>query len=796
MLYPINFEAKIGFDKIRDLIKERCVSEVGHQEIDKMAFGSDFEGILSELLVVEECMHLLSESEDGIPLGRIADVRSCMQRTQVEGTFLDVSDVVDMRSTLTTLHQIVSYIERRDAERFPKLVEMVKPIAVFPDVTRRIDSMLDKYGEIKDQASPELNSIRKSILRAQGSVSKILHSILKKAQEDGLVEKDTAPTIRDGRLVIPVLSMNKRKISGIVYDESATGKTSYVEPTAVVEVNNRLRELENEERREIVRILTEFTDFLRPYYDTVEESLVFLGVMDGLRSKGLFSLSIGAIKPHLTDKSEMNWYEARHPLLEMSLKRQGRAIEPLNIRLNDSQRIVLISGPNAGGKSVCLKTVGLLQYMLQCGLPIPVSERTVSGIFDRLFIDIGDEQSIENDLSTYSSHLLNMKNFIRYGTSGTLVLIDEFGTGTEPQLGGAIAQSVLERLNNIGMYGVITTHYSNLKRFAADTAGIVNGAMLYDRHEMRPLFALSIGNPGSSFAIEIARKIGLPEDVLHSAIEQVGHDHVDFEKYLQDVSRDKRYWENKRQQVKDQERRLKRLQEEYEQKLSEMRSKEKETLRKAKQEASDLLSKANAQIEQTIRTIQESKADKQKTKQVRSELSDMKRVLDKEKAVAERRSGKSEPLVVGDKVRVLGQQAVGELLSVTGKQCQVAFGQLKSSVPLAKLERVSSSEQKRMAQKGGVSKQTIDSVREKQLEFKQEIDVRGMRVDEALQAVIYFIDDAHMLGVSRVRILHGTGTGALRQAIRDYLHQTSWVSSYRDEHVQFGGAGITVVEMK
>lgn len=797
MLYPKNFENKISFDQIRGLIKERCVSQQGSELIDAMSFSSDFDVIVLSLTQIEEMMTLLTETGEGLPLGSLADLRPAFARTQADGTFLDVKDVVDLRLNVSTLRAVTSYLRVRDEERFPALIKMTESVELFPDIEREIDRIINKYGEVKDTASPQLAEIRRSILSAQSSISKTLNAILRQAQASGIVDKEAAPTIREGRLVIPVSAMNKRKIQGIIHDESATGKTVFVEPTAVVEVNNRLRELENEERREIIRILVEFTDSVRPYYDAIAQSVYFLAEVDALRAKAQFSISIRAIKPYLVSDCEVDWHEARHPLLEMSLVRQGRKIEPLNIKLTRKQRILLISGPNAGGKSVCLKTVGLLQYMLQCGLPIPLHERSRAGLFKSIFIDIGDEQSIENDLSTYSSHLLNMKNCIKFSNGKSLLLIDEFGTGTEPQIGGAIAEAVLDRFNKNKVFGVITTHYTNLKHFAAQTEGIVNGAMLYDRNQMRPLFMLSIGTAGSSFAIEIARKIGLPEDVIAAASEMVGTEQVDFDKHLQDVARDKRYWENKRQQVKDKEKRLQQLTERYEQLIEGMRVKEKETLRQAKQEAAEILSQANKEIEKTIRIIKETQADKEATRKSREEVGKLREKMERG-AQQSAPKKQQKPLVVGEHVQIVGQNVIGKLLEIQGKAAIVAFGQIKSTVALNRLERVSAGQAKQAEQRMASqrSSNATEDIRNRQLTFKQEIDVRGMRVDEALQAVVYFIDDAAMVSATQVRILHGTGTGALRQAIRDYLHQASMVKSYRDEHVQFGGAGITVVEMK
>ena len=797
MLYPKNFENKISFDQIRGLIKERCVSQQGAELIDAMAFSYDFDAIVLSLTQIEEMMTLLTETGEGLPLGSLADLRPAFARTQADGTFLDVKDVVDLRLNVSTLRAVTTYLRARDAERFPALIKMTESVELFPNIEHEIERIINKYGEVKDTASPQLAEIRRSILSAQSSISKTLNAILRQAQASGIVDKETAPTIREGRLVIPVSAMNKRKIQGIIHDESATGKTAFVEPTAVVEVNNRLRELENEERREIIRILVEFTNLVRPYYEAIAQSVYFLAEVDALRAKSQFSISIRAIKPYLVSDCEVDWHEARHPLLEMSLVRQGRKIEPLNIKLTRKQRILLISGPNAGGKSVCLKTVGLLQYMLQCGLPIPLHERSRAGLFKSIFIDIGDEQSIENDLSTYSSHLLNMKNCIKFSNGKSLLLIDEFGTGTEPQIGGAIAEAVLDRFNKNKVFGVITTHYTNLKHFAAQTEGIVNGAMLYDRNQMRPLFMLSIGTAGSSFAIEIARKIGLPEDVIVAASEMVGTEQVDFDKHLQDVARDKRYWENKRQQVKDKEKRLQQLTERYEQLIEGMRVKEKETLRQAKQEAAEILLQANKEIEKTIRIIKETQADKEATRKSREEVGKLREKMERgAQQVSPKKQQK--PLEVGEHVQIAGQNVIGKLLEIQGKAAIVAFGQIKSTVALNRLERVSAGQAKQAEQRMAAqrSSNATEDIRNRQLTFKQEIDVRGMRVDEALQAVVYFIDDAAMVSATQVRILHGTGTGALRQAIRDYLHQASMVKSYRDEHVQFGGAGITVVEMK
>ena len=796
MLYPVNFEHKIGFDSVRSLIDEKCAGSWGVEEAEKMSFSNDFDTIVASLTLINEMMSLITDS-NALPVPVVIDLRHQFADTKAEGTFLETKDLIALKKNISTLRELVKFISDADPNRFPSLINFVKDTFTFANIENRIDSIINRFGDVKDNASPNLAQIRRDIIISQNSVSKIMRSVLNKAAEDGLIDKDVTPSLREGRLVIPVSSMNKRRIPGIVHDESATGKTVFIEPTAVVEVNNRIRELENEERREIIRILTEFTNFVRPFYDDILNSCLLVAKIDAIRAKALFSIDIKAIKPYLYSDCRIDWYEARHPLLEKSLTRQGKKIQPLNIRLNKKQRILLISGPNAGGKSVCLKTAGLLQYMLQCGLPIPIHERSNAGIFQSIFIDIGDEQSIENDLSTYSSHLINMKNCIKYSNGKSLLLIDEFGTGTEPQLGGAIAEAVLNRLNTNHVYGIITTHYTNLKHYAAQTEGIVNAAMLYDRNKMQPLFMLSIGTAGSSFAIEIARKIGLPDDVINAASKIVGEEQIDFDKHLQDVARDKRYWEQKRAKIKEEEKKLQSLTEHYDALVQDIKKKEKEIIRNAKEEASQIIKNSNAKIENTIRAIKESAADKNITQSERRELENFKKSLDKQ---LEKQPSDKQPqdFHKGDRVRIKGQNITGTIDAVNGKTAIVFFGQIKSTVDVSKLEHLTASQLKEMEKYStnavANTKKGFD-MRERQLNFSQDIDVRGMRVDEALQAVIYFLDDAQMFNVSRVRILHGTGTGALKSAIRDYLYQSSIVKSFKDEHVQFGGAGITVVDL-
>lgn len=822
VIYPSNFEYKIGFDSIRRLLVEKCLSPLGKEQVDLMEFSSDYQLISIFLSQTEEFMQILQE-EDDFPTNHFFDIRPALKATRVEGTWMDENTLFDLSRSLKTIHAIVKFFLKEEEENspYPELRALAGEVMLFPQITAKIDTVIDKFGRIRDNASPELSRIRRELSNTMGSISKTLDRILRSARADGLVEKDVAPTMRDGRLVIPVAPAFKRKLKGIVHDESATGKTVFIEPGEVVEANNRIRELENEERREIVRILTTLTTEIRPLAPEIAEAYVFLSKIDFIRSKARLSIELGAIKPAIENRQILVWNYAKHPLLYLSHKKQNREIVPLDIELDEVNRILIISGPNAGGKSVCLKTVGLLQYMLQCGLPIPLSENSKVGIFDHIFIDIGDEQSIENDLSTYSSHLTNMKFFVRNANNSTLLLIDEFGGGTEPQIGGAIAEALLKRFNERKAFGVITTHYQNLKHYANEHEGVVNGAMLYDRHQMQPLFKLAIGNPGSSFAVEIARKIGLPEEVIADASELVGSDYINMDKYLQDIVRDKRYWETKRQNVRQQEKRLEELTAGYESNIESLEKQRKEILAQAKTQTEQILSEANARIENTIKEIREAQAEKEKTKLIRSELGEFRDSLEKlESAGAlphlkKKHSKNSEkpkndhhlvkekpkqpevqPILENDYVKIKGQTAVGQVLKIKGKQAEVAIGMIKTTVKLDKLEKVSKSQIKKEERKNTfVSNTTSDMIYEKKLHFKQDIDVRGMRGEEALQAVMYFVDDAIQVGVSRVRILHGTGTGILRELIRNYLRTVGGVRHFADENVQLGGAGITVVDL-
>ncbi len=868
MIYPNNFEQKIGFDEIRSLLRERCLSTLGKEKVDEIAFSTELDVVNEWLAQIREFRRLQEEADD-FPMQYFFDVRESIRRIRLENTHLEENEVWDLRRSLQTIADIVKYLERGAEETasgelrypYPALHRLTEDVTTFPAMIRRIDSILDKFGKIKDSASMTLAGIRNDLSKMEGSISRTLYTILHAAQKDGLVDKDVTPAVRDGRLVIPVSPGVKRKINGIVHDESATGKTVFIEPAEVVEANNKVRELEAAERREVIRILTVFTDEVRPHVSEILNSYDFLAQIDLIHAKTELAKLTKAFEPEVKAEPQLDWIQAIHPLLQLSLEKQGKKVVPLDIRLEGGSkkeegksknlgRLLIISGPNAGGKSVCLKTVGLLQYMLQCGLSIPLGERSTTGMFESIMIDIGDEQSIENDLSTYSSHLLNMKNMMKQANARTILLIDEFGGGTEPTIGGAIAEAVLKQFWKKQTFGVITTHYQNLKHFAEDHEGVVNGAMLYDRNQMQALFQLSIGQPGSSFAIEIARKTGLPEEVINDASEIVGSEYIQSDKYLQDIVRDKRYWEGKRQTIHQHEKSLEHKITRYEDELSEIERQRKEILRKAKEEAEELLRESNKKIENAIREIREAQAEKERTRIAREELKTFSEEIadidtrDNDEAIARkirqlqerkerREKRKAEKLAkkengentkenttavatsklstlnsqlkVGDTVRIKGLSSIGKVESIDGKMATVIFGDMRTKMRAERLEHAEESKIQISKQEerntnivgayGNASKDTRNVIDNRKLNFKQDIDVRGMRGDEAINAVTYFIDDAILVGVSRVRILHGTGTGILRQLIRQYLATIPNVAHFRDEHVQFGGAGITVVDL-
>lgn len=817
MIYPNNFEAKVGFDTIRKVIESYCMSPLGVAHTKNMEFCAHYDTVLRMLSETNEFLSIITTQEE-FPLNHFHDATPALHSIRALGSYMSADELFKLRKSLGTIGAISAFFDRKNEEGatpYPHLTTLCSNMQSFNEVMKEIDAILDKFGNIKDNASPLLLSIKQAIQSTTASINGILRRIITEGKMSGILDADVSPSVRDGRLVIPVAPMNKRKIHGIVHDESATGKTVYIEPGEIVEANNTIRELEADMRREIIRILTEMADIIRPHIDDMLVSYDLLGQIDFIRAKALFAQELDCNMPVLEQKPQIEWYHAIHPALFLSLREHNKQVVPLDITLDGNDRILLISGPNAGGKSVCLKTVGAVQYMTQCGMLPPMHANSHIGVFKSIFIDIGDEQSLENDLSTYSSHITNMKYFLQKADNATIVLIDEFGGGTEPQIGGAIAQAILHQLNDKKTFGVITTHYQNLKTFADDSEGIVNGAMLYDRGKMQPLFKLSMGYPGSSFAIEIARKIGLPQSVVEEAIEIVGSDYVNMDKYLLDIARDRRYWENKRQEIHAKQKKIDAIIERYNEQAESLNKERREIIHAARQEAKELLKKSNSTIERTIHDIKRAQAEKEQTKEIRRQLDefkqrialehtdnegDIKTILPhgkkaKKKVPTEKPKVEEVTFNANDNVTMEGNSTVGQIISIEGKHAIVAFGMLKTKVELKKLKK-SQAQPKQKSEKSFISRSTSDEMRMRQLNFKQEIDVRGMRADEAIQAVTYFIDDATQFSVRQVRILHGTGTGILKVRIREYLNAIPNVKNYRDEHVQFGGAGITIVELE
>ncbi len=818
MIYPNNFESKVGFNAIRRVLEKQCMSPLGINHCKKMSYSVEYEDVLCNLCKTNEFLSIIISKAE-FPLNDFHDVTPALLSIRAQGAYMQTEDLYRLRRSLGTIGAISSFFERSNEDGvtpYPYLSNLCSGMQSFNPILKEIDNILDKFGNIKDNASPELMSIKRAIQTTMSSINGILRRIISEGKQSGILDNDVSPSVRDGRLVIPVAPMYKRKIQGIVHDESATGKTVYIEPGEIVEANNTIRELESDMRREIIRILTEISDLIRPHIDDMLISYDILGQIDFIRSKALFAHELDCNMPNLEKDPQIEWYHAVHPTLFLSLKEHNKEVVPLDIKLDGKDRILLISGPNAGGKSVCLKTVGVIQYMTQCGMLPPVYANSHIGIFNNLFIDIGDEQSIENDLSTYSSHITNMKYFLQKSDSSTIVLIDEFGGGTEPQIGGAIAQAILHQINEKRVFGVITTHYQNLKTFAQDNEGIVNGAMLYDRGKMQPLFKLSIGYPGSSFAIEIARKIGLPQNVVEEAISIVGSDYVNMDKYLLDIARDRKYWENKRIEIHAKQKKIDAIVEKYNTQAESLNAERREIIRAAKQEAKEILEQSNSTIERTIHDIRLAQAEKEQTKEIRRQLNEFKSRLvngekdtDTIKTIQQKHKKRqhNEPLIgekntaydsfnVGDFVTMDDTKTSGEILSIEGKRAIVAFGLLKTKVDLKRLKKSNATASTLKSNATSYKNSGNDEIRKRQLNFKQEIDVRGMRADEAIQAVTYFIDDATQFNCRQVRILHGTGSGILRVRIREYLNTVPNVKSYRDEHVQFGGAGITVVEIE
>ena len=846
-------ESKLAFDKIRGSIAARCSTAYGRDRAENEEVSIDPAEIERRLGLADE-MRVILMFESSFPTSGYADCIPFLVPLRSPFSHIDLPSLVLLRGALDTLRRILSFFSGCREGQYPLLRNMASAVLSFPEVLRRIDEILDKFGEVRDNASPELYSIRRAIKDKESAVSRRIQAILRKAQEDGVSDPDASVSVREGKMLIPVSSGNKKKVPGIVFDESASGRTSFIEPMEVVELNNQLRELHFEEQREILRILTEFTDFLRPYIDDVIDSQKFMGELDFILAKAVVSSRYRGGKPVLSDRGEVLLRQGRHPLLEEALEKEGKKIVPLDVVLTPQKRILLISGPNAGGKSVCLKTVGLLQYMFQWGMPVPASESSEMTVFNDMFVDIGDDQSLENDLSTYSSHLLNMKEAVTLADDRSLVLIDEFGSGTEPAAGGAIAEEILSEFEKKGCYGVITTHYTNLKFYASNSSRIANGAMLFDVQKIQPLFRLEIGLPGNSFAFELARKIGLPESIVHGAEERAGKDYVAVERNLRKIARNRRELEERLVRVKAADRTLDSMTERYEKELSEIKALRKSVLEEAKAQAAEIVAQANRQIENTIREIRESQAEKQRTQELRSELRDfaasvaddsaarsemearierkMAQIIERKKRQEERRArrgadasgdlgNRSVPgggtgaagagagassdntapdrIAPGVYVRVEDSGMCGEVVQISGKKAVIAVGEILSRIDVSKLTPLSANQYRSSVKSPRAVASSVrlsSSISDRKLSFKPSIDIRGMHLDEAIPTITRYIDDALMVGMSEVSILHGKGAGVLKEEIRKLLRITPGVVSFADEHVERGGSGITVVKLE
>ena len=825
-------EQKIGFDKVRGQIAARCATQYAASKVAAEQISHDQDEIMFRLQLTDE-MRLICMFEDSFPSNGYIDTKAFLLPLQAENSSIDLPSLKSLKISLDTLRRILYFFKDCKDDLYPCLRKIASSITYSPEISQSIDGILDKTGAVRDNASPELFEIRRLLKSKEGSVSRRIASILGNAKSEGIVDSEAEIVVRDGRVLIPVAASNKRKLAGIVYDESASGKTSFIEPYEIVELGNEIRELKFEEQREIARILFAFTEAIRPNLWELIAASEFIGEMDFIRAKALVALEMIAGMPVISHNGEMSLRRARHPLLEASLRREKKEIVPLSLTLNKSKHILLISGPNAGGKSVCLKTVGLLQYMFQWGMLIPTSEISEMLIFDSIFIDIGDDQSLENDLSTYSSHLKNMREMLENATDNSLVLIDEFGSGTEPAAGGAIAEAILAHLDRTGAYGVITTHYTNLKLYADKSSGVVNGAMLFDGAAIKPLFKLEQGMPGSSFAFELAHKMGLPEVIIKDAEERAGADYVNIERNLRKIARNRRVLDEKLAHVKSADKTLETLTDKYQKELDDIRILKKSVLDEAKAEAAEIIAQANREVEKTIREIKESQANKDRTRAARQNLSQFKEGLSKEnrnaaddaierkmqqiiarkQREAERKAKRGEmrvksvpsakaqaevPLKIGDKVRLKDNDMVGEVTQIASKYICVSIGNIISRLAPAKVERISNQQYKDRTRATFRPVQTnfnSESISRRKLDFKPSIDIRGERLNEALEIVMHFIDDATMVGVGQVKILHGKGNGILREEIRKYLKTVPAVAGFRDEAIQQGGAGITVVEM-
>jgi DNA mismatch repair protein MutS2 len=793
VIYPTNFEQKIGFVSIRKMLSDHCISQMGLEKADEMTFSADKAAILKSLEQTEEFIHLLQTGVP-FPVRDFHDLREAFHQIQIEGTCLSVEDLFALKPSLNVVEAILRYGHSESADATPRLKSLIENIFIERSIFTEVNRLVDDKGEIPDNASTELLEIRQSIRRKQGGIEKRIRQIMGDAKTAGWVDLKSEITIRDGRLVIPVKAGDKRAIRGFIHDESATGQTVYIEPAEIFDTSNEIKELEYAERREIHRILMAFTRLLRPYLSELRKAWNLLGELDFIRAKALLANEIGGVKPEILDTPHVNWQQARHPLLEQKLKAQGKQVVPLDLKLDETDRILVISGPNAGGKSVCLKTTGLLQYMLQCGLMPPMRVDSQCGLFENLFIDIGDEQSILDDLSTYSSHLINMKALLEQADRDTLFLIDEFGTGTEPQLGGAIAEAILLELNKKQAFGMVTTHYANLKLLADNHEGIVNGAMLFDTRFMQPMYIMMTGKPGSSFAFEIAKKIGFPKQILDDAANITGDQHLKFEKQLQQLEVDKKAMRKKEQDLRIADQLLTEVVEKYKNLLAELEGKKKQYLRDAAAEAQELIQKANSQIERTIKEIKEAQAEKTKTKEIRQNLEKTKQeIAQKAKEVAEEKKKEEAEVVlkVGDTVCIEEMQVVGEILAISDTDATILFDTVKLRTSPEKLRKVSRAEARKTQRRwqSGI----VEDLSEKAEHFDLTLDVRGKRAEEALDIVDKYLDEAKLLSIKEVSILHGKGNGILRKLIREKLSHNRDVERFCDASLETGGTGITRV---
>lgn len=808
LIYPADLEEKIGFDRIRALLSGRCMSSLGRRQVERIRMLTQPEEIELLLSQAEEFRQILLRGLP-FPQSNYFDPEEVLRRIRPLDTFLEPEELLDLKLSYETILRIIAFLgPKSETENppFPALASLIRDLETEPGLPKNIDRLIDERAEVRSSASDALAGIRRKKVRLEGEANRRIAQLLQQAKSQGLVAPDVELALRNGRQVIPIGAAHKRKIRGIVHDQSATGQTVYLEPEEVFEINNEIIDLELEERQEIIRILKAFTEWMRPLIPAIQACYRMLGHMDAIRAKALVALDLEAQKPRLSGKPGMQWIKARHPLLYLSHKAQKKHVEPLDITLDDQMRILVISGPNAGGKSVCLKTCGLLQYMIQCGLLVPMADYSEAGIFEHLFIDIGDQQSLENDLSTYSSHLLSMKFFLEQSQKDTLFLIDEFGAGTEPRIGGALAEAILESLNQQGAFGVVTTHYANLKLMAGKHRGIGNGSMLFDTQNMRPLFRLKTGNPGSSFAFEIARNIGLPNDILSKASELAGAEELDFDRQLQDLDLKKAELEDKEKQLRSADQFLSEMIDKYEKLSGELELRKAEILAQARQEAKRILADANRMIENTIRRIKEVQASREETRQARQELESFTREQEErllEKKPKERKEKKPSPVPekddtpigIGDSVRIEGQQSIGEVLEISGKEAMVSFGSIKLRAKLNVLEKIKKSSLAKPEDRKVKVRMAFD-INEKAAEFNPQIDIKGLRAEEALRKLRHYLDDAVLLGVKQVKILHGKGDGILREAVRDLLQAVPEVNRYRDEHPDRGGAGATIVDFR